>query len=94
MSEYELVSLLVGRVSILGAGVDLGLHLVEFEKGGDVITLDDWNNGIDHLLLVEIESDRGRMLNHCWGHWQGLVDMVQNQLIHPRVWLINLVHLL
>ena len=67
MSEYELVSLLVGRVSILGAGVDLGLHLVEFEKGGDVITLDvgigiSISIGIDHLLLVEIESDRGRIL--------------------------------
>ena len=55
----ELVSLLVGRVSILGAGVDLGLHLVEFEKGG-VGVLDLIRNHL--LLLVEIEIDRGRIL--------------------------------
>ena len=49
---------------------------------------------IDHLLLVEIESDRGRILNDCWGHWQGLAHKVHTQLIQLRVWLNHLVHLL
>ena len=70
--EHELVELWVGGVSILGAGLDLvRLHIVEFEKGGDVIRIRICNGvgigigihiHIHYLLLIEIQSDRGRLL--------------------------------
>ena len=85
--------LLVDRIVILGTGVDLvlGLHPVEFEKGGVGVGI-----GIDNqLLLVVNKCDRGRILYHWWGHLQWLiVDKVLTQLIHLRVWLNHLVHLL
>ena len=50
----------VDRIGILGTGVDLvlGLHPVEFEKGGVGVGVGIWV----HLLLIKIESDRGRIL--------------------------------
>ena len=83
--------LLVDRIVILGIGVDLvlGRHPVEFEKGGVGVGI------LNQQLLVVNKCDRGRILYHWWGHLQLLtVDKVHSELVHIRVWLNHLVHLL
>ena len=53
----------VDRIGILGTGVDLvlGLHPVEFEKGG-LVAIHGVGIGIHQLLLVVNKCDRGRIL--------------------------------